>query len=104
MKYVVFYGGPMAAGQNASAGTPSNEETMAKAQQHYPAHRARVDQFIADKRILMIGAFDDPMINGSMSVFPTRQDAEAFIKDDPFVLNGVVRAWRLLEWNEIAMP
>ena len=56
MKYVVFYGGPMAAGHNASAGTPSNDETMAMAQQHYPAHRARVDQFIADKRILIARA------------------------------------------------
>jgi uncharacterized protein YciI len=103
MKYVVFYGGPMAVGHNVGAGTASNEETMAKAQQHYPAHRARVDQFIVDKRILMIGTFEEPMINGSMCVFLTREDAEAFVKDDPFVLNGVVRAWRLLEWNEVAM-
>ena len=52
----------------------------------------------------MIGTFDDPMLNGSMCVVPTREDAEAFVKDDPFVLNGVVRSWSLLEWNEIAMP
>ena len=35
-----------------------------------------------------------------MAVFTTREAAEAFAQGDPFVLNGVVRAWRVLEWNE----
>jgi uncharacterized protein YciI len=39
-----------------------------------------------------------------MAVFRTREAAEEFVKDDPFVLNGVVRDWRLLEWNEVLEP
>ena len=27
--------------------------------------------------------------------------AEEFAKDDPFVLNNVVRAWHIREWNEV---
>jgi len=36
-----------------------------------------------------------------MAVFRTREAAEEFVKDDPFVLNGVVRAWHIREWHEI---
>jgi hypothetical protein len=30
----------------------------------------------------------------------TRESAEEFVKADPFVLQGVVRNWRILDWNE----
>jgi uncharacterized protein YciI len=36
-----------------------------------------------------------------MAVFSSREAAEAFVKDDPFVVNGVVRGWEIREWNEI---
>jgi uncharacterized protein YciI len=36
-----------------------------------------------------------------MGVFATRQGAEDFVRDDPFVRNGVVRAWEIREWDEI---
>ncbi|HEX5141045.1 MAG TPA: YciI family protein [Dehalococcoidia bacterium] len=103
MKYVVFYGGPMAAGHNEGQGA-STEETMAKIREHYPAHRARVDQFYRDGRMLLIGTFADPLTDGSMAIFASKDDAEAFVADDPFVVNGVVRAWRMLEWNEVLAP
>jgi uncharacterized protein YciI len=49
----------------------------------------------------MVGAFADPQNQGSMAVFSTREAAEEFVNDDPFVLNGVVRAWEPGEWQEI---
>jgi uncharacterized protein YciI len=36
-----------------------------------------------------------------MAVFATREAAEAFAECDPFVLNEVVRAWDVREWNEV---
>jgi uncharacterized protein YciI len=36
-----------------------------------------------------------------MAVFTSREAAEAFVKDDPFVVNGVVRGWYIREWNEM---
>jgi hypothetical protein len=36
-----------------------------------------------------------------MAVFRTKAGAEEFVGGDPFLRNGVVRAWQLLEWNEI---
>ena len=34
-----------------------------------------------------------------MAVFTTREAAEEFIQGDPFVINGLVSKWRLVEWN-----
>ena len=48
----------------------------------------------------MTGPFADPQQQGSMAIFTTREAAEEFVAGDPFVLNGVVRAWELREWNE----
>jgi uncharacterized protein len=104
VNYVLFYGGPMAAGHNESPEPASNEETLAKIEVHFPAHRQRLDQFHADGRLLMVGAFVDPMTNGSMGIFRTREDAKAFVEDDPFIVNGIVRAWRMIEWDEVMSP
>jgi uncharacterized protein YciI len=35
-----------------------------------------------------------------MAIFTTREAAESFAKDDPFVLNGVVSSWVVREWME----
>jgi len=34
-----------------------------------------------------------------MGIFTSREAADEFIKGDPFVVNGLVSAWRLVEWN-----
>ncbi len=39
-----------------------------------------------------------------MAVFTTREAAEEFVKEDPFVLNGVVSHWTIREWNEPLVP
>jgi uncharacterized protein YciI len=79
----------------------SAEDVHARAPEHLPAHVARLRAFHDRGEILMAGTFGDPQSEGSMAIFPTREAAEAFAAGDPFVLNGVVRAWRLRTWNEI---
>ena len=37
-----------------------------------------------------------------MAVFVSREAAEEFVRDDPFVNEGVVKAWTLREWDEVA--
>ena len=101
MKYVLFYGGAMSAGHNEAPGREAPEDLGRKIADLMPEHRARLDQFHAEGRLLMVGAFADPMSDGSMGIFPTRQDAEDFMLGDPFLKNGVVRSWRLVEWNEV---
>jgi uncharacterized protein len=79
----------------------SSEDVASKAPAHFPAHRARIDEFRDRGEILSIGTFADPQAQGSMAIFPTREAAESFVKDDPFVLNGVVRTPEIREWNDI---
>jgi hypothetical protein len=37
----------------------------------------------------------------ALGVFTTREAAEAFIREDPFVVHGVVARWTVVEWNEV---
>lgn len=85
MKYVLFY--------------ESADDVRTKAPPHVPAHAARIQEFHASGSLLMVGTFEDPQ-DGAMGVFTTREAAEEFAKGDAFVLNGVVREWRILGWNE----
>ena len=87
MKYVLLY--------------QSADDVMSRAPEHFPAHKARIDEFHGRGELLMVGTFGDPQTQGSMAVFPTREAAEAFVADDPFVLHGVVKAYEIREWAEI---
>ena len=87
MKYVVLY--------------ESADDVAVKARAHFAAHKARLDEFHRRGEILMIGTFGDPQTQGSMAIFPTRETAETFVADDPFVVHGVVRRYEIREWNEI---
>lgn len=89
MKYVLFY--------------DAADDVRAKAPLHFAAHRARWQEFQADGTLLLIGPFTAPE-DGAMGVFTTREAAEAFAAGDPFVLNGVVKSWRIGEWMEAIAP
>jgi len=82
----------------------SADDVLSRAPAHFPAHKARLDEFHARGDILMVGTFGDPQEQGSMAIFPTREAAEAFVAGDPFVLEGVVRRHEIREWNEILTP
>jgi uncharacterized protein len=82
----------------------SADDVASKAPPHFAAHRARLDEFHDRGTLLMVGTFGNPQEEGSMCIFTTREAAEEFVKGDPFVLNGVVRAWHIREWNEIFAP
>lgn len=88
-KYVLFY--------------HSAENVDERAPEHFPAHKVRLDAFHARGDLLMVGVFGDPQAEGSMSIFKTREAAEEFVADDPFILNGVIRSWELREWHEAVM-
>jgi len=90
VKYVLFY--------------ESADDVAAKAPAPFAAHQARLDDFHGRGTLLMVGTFADAQQDGSMAIFSTREAAEEFVGDDPFVRSGVVRGWRILEWNEILAP
>jgi uncharacterized protein YciI len=76
------------------------DDVLTRAAAVFPAHRARIDEFVARGQLLMVGTFGDPQAEGSMAIFTTRAAAEEFVAGDPFVLEGVVRASHIRDWNE----
>ena len=80
--------------------TSSADDVATKAPVHFPAHRAHWAEFHARGTLLMIGPFANSQTEGAMAIFTTREAAEEFANGDPFVLNGVVRNWRIQAWNE----
>jgi uncharacterized protein YciI len=82
----------------------SADDVVARAAPHFPAHQARYQDFHARGVLLMLGTFADPQREGSMAIFTTREAAEEFATGDPFVCNGVVKAWHIREWHEVLTP
>ena len=85
MKYVLYY--------------QSAEDVREKAPLHFAAHRAHWDAYRKAGTLLMVGPFTNPD-DGAMAVFTTREAAHEFAQDDPFVVNGVVKSWAIMEWAE----
>jgi uncharacterized protein YciI len=63
----------------------------------YPRHKAVVDEFTARGDVVGIGPFAD---RGNMGIFRTREAAEAFVRQDPFVLEGLVKAYVIRDWDD----
>jgi uncharacterized protein len=75
-------------------------DALSKVMVHYPTHRARLDEFHARGVLLAAGPLGNPP-EDAMAIFTTREAAEEFIKGDPFIINGLVSKWRLVEWNVV---
>lgn len=81
-------------GESAGA---SREAVMAV----FPRHKLVVDKFIARGVVICIGPFAD---GGNMAIFKTREDAEAFTREDPFILEGLVKSFVIKEWRDPLLP
>ncbi len=86
MKYVLLY--------------ESVREAGGKAPAFLEAHQARVQEFHSRGALVMTGSFTNAE-DGSMGIFTTREAAEEFIKEDPFVVNGAIQSWHITEWDEV---
>ena len=63
----------------------------------YPRHKAVVDAFKARGEVIGIGPFADL---GNMGIFRTREAAEEFAKQDPFILEGLIKSFVIRDWND----
>jgi uncharacterized protein len=67
----------------------------------FPRHKKIVDKFIAQGVVIGIGPFTD---RGNMAIFKTREAAEAFSKEDPFILEGLVKSFVIKDWDDSLIP
>jgi uncharacterized protein YciI len=72
---------------------------MRLAVEHFPGHRARLLEFQSRGLCFMAGPFADPS-QGAMGIFASREAAEEFMAEDPFILHGVVAHREIREWKE----
>ena len=84
MRYVLLY---------ESAGADREQLT-----EHFPAHQALWRSYAERGELLLIGPFTDR--SGAMGVFTTREAAEGFAAEDPFVTKNLVERWQVREWME----
>ena len=67
----------------------------------FPGHKKIVDKFIAQGVVIGIGPFTD---RGNMAIFRTREAAEAFSKEDPFILEGLVKSFVIKDRDDSLIP
>ncbi len=87
MKAVLFY--------------ESNDTPIERIMEAFPRHKALLDAFHQRGELLAVGAFANPKQDGSMGIFKSKESAEAFMKRDPFLNEGLVAKATIKEWNEI---
>ena len=70
--------------------------------QYRTEHLALVQEAHGRGELVMAGALAEPA-DGAVLVFrgPSRQFAESFAQADPYVLNGLVKSWRVRPWNTV---
>lgn len=71
--------------------------TMETIMSVYPRHKIVVDKYKQRGDVIGIGPFSD---KGNMAIFKTRAAAEQFVKEDPFILEGIVKSVIIKDWDD----
>ena len=64
----------------------------------YPRHKVVVDAFIARGEVIGIGPFTDK--GGNLAIFRSREAAEEFVKQDPFIQEGLIKSYDIRDWGD----
>lgn len=67
----------------------------------YPRHKAIVDKYVERGDVIGIGPF---IGGGNMAIFKNRAAAEEFVKEDPFILEGLVKSFSIRDWKDNMLP
>ena len=69
------------------------------------AHLAHANEAVARGELVLGGALADP-VDAAVMLFraPSREVVERFVARDPYVLNGLVKSWRVREWTTVVGP
>jgi len=86
MKIVIFY-------ENRA------DATMEQFMEIYPRHQENEEKFVKAGKVIGIGPFSVPG-EGAMGIFVDRESAEDFLKNDPFVQEGLVDKVTMREWHD----
>lgn len=75
-------------------GEPS-DVSMEAIMEVYPRHKMIVDKYQEQGHLIGIGPFRE---RGNMAIFRSREAAESFVTEYPFILEGLVSSFVIKEW------
>lgn len=77
------------------------DDYVRRRQPYRAEHLALAERFHREGKLVLAGAFDPA--DGALLVFrcDTPAEVEAFVREDPYVRNGLVRAWRVKAWTVV---
>lgn len=79
-----------------------SDDYLERRTQFRAEHLALAEAAAARGELLLAGAVPDPF---DKALFVWREDAaeaaEAFVRADPYVANGLVRGWQIRTWNTV---
>jgi uncharacterized protein YciI len=67
---------------------------------HRAAHFAHANTFFNAGQMILAGALADPA-DQALFVFREHAAATRFAENDPYVKNGIVKAWRVRNWTVV---
>ncbi len=77
------------------------DDYVQRREPHREEHLAAARKAHRDGRLLLAGAFNPP--DGALLVFraDNPSEVEEFVRNDPYVKNGLVKSWRVREWRVV---
>jgi uncharacterized protein len=77
------------------------DDYITRRQPYRAEHLALAERWVAAGKLVAGGAFEPP--DGTLLLFrvDSAADVEAFVRDDPYVRNGVVQRYRIREWKVV---
>jgi uncharacterized protein YciI len=79
----------------------SSGAAMEEIMKVYPRHKEIVQKYISRGELIGVGPFNN---GGNMAIFKTHEAAEEFVKEDPFILEGLVKSFSIREWKDNLLP
>jgi len=79
----------------------SSGKSMDDIMKVYPRHKVVLDKYVGEGQVIGVGPFSDL---GNMAIFKTREAAERFVKEDPFILEGIVKSFVIRDWGDKMLP
>ncbi len=78
------------------------DDVVAKRASHREAHLALAQEWVASGRLLLGGAYAEP-VDGAVLVFAVDgpDQVEEFVRRDPYVAAGLVTDWRIRPWTVV---
>lgn len=76
------------------------DDYMTRRTQFRSEHLAHAKKALEAGELVLGGALADP-VDQTMIVFRHPEAAERFAKDDPYVKNGLVKAWCVRKWTTV---